>query len=521
MNPIGSPLSKSNFSLFDTLNSQQKEAVREINCLLLIIAGAGSGKTFTVASKIAYLLKQGVKSENILALTFNQKAAEELSDRVAGLVSVCEDLHVSTFHSFCNGVIQDNILSTKLNANFRIITDTAQLVYLTKNVNSFGVEYLEFNDEPYTLAEELKKFISRCKDELVSPEDLALYIERCGQTVLDEAAQEGLNGLRDVLKVYRAYEAYKLRNNMLDFGDLLCIVYDLLKSNSLILHSYQEKFKYVIVDEFQDTNYVQLQIVNLIAGKHGQITVVGDDDQSIYQFRGAHLTNISEFKKMFPNNIEKALEHNYRSTKKIVAVANALIEKSPERTLKKLFTDNKEGDKVEVVETPNDVSQVNYILEVTKTLLKQYQPKDIAILCRRRATAEPIINAFRKHAIPFNFIGETGFFQEPIIKDVIAFLNVLSNPLESNVELVRILNRRNYGIKPVDICKFNNYAKHSKLSLYETLDYLNKIDNVAKPRFLAVKKTLSDLMVEKKHKQPIKLVHDMLFEREFYRYELA
>jgi DNA helicase-2/ATP-dependent DNA helicase PcrA len=183
-------------NLIDNLNPQQQEAVKEIEKPLLIIAGAGSGKTLTVASKIAYLLEQGAKTENILALAFNEKAAEELKDRVLGMVGNAEDLSISTFHSFCNQVIQDNILNTKLNANFKVITDTAQLVYLTKNINSFGIEHLEFNHEPYTLAEEMKKFISRCKDESISPEDIQQYIETREKTELDEEALEDLQVLR-------------------------------------------------------------------------------------------------------------------------------------------------------------------------------------------------------------------------------------------------------------------------------------------------------------------------------------
>ena len=417
----------SNF--LDNLNIQQREAVEEIERPLLIIAGAGSGKTLTVASKIAYILEQGAKPENILALAFNEKAAEELKNRVIEMVGNAEDLNISTFHSFCNQLIQDNILNTKLNANFKVITETAQLVYLTKNINSFGIEHLEFNHEPYTLAEEMKKFMSRCKDESISPDDIKQYIETQEKTELDEEALEDLNNLKDILKIYRSYEDYKTKNNMLDFGDMLCTVYDLLKNKPLILKKYREKFQYVIVDEFQDTNYIQLQIVHLIASQHGHITVVGDDDQSIYRFRGAYITNIAEFKKMFPNYVEKALEHNYRSTKKIVAVANTLIEKSPERTIKKLFTNNPDGENVAVIETPSDTSQANYILETVKELLKKYPLQDIAILCRRRATAEPIIKALRKQALRFNFVGETGFFQEPIIKDVTAYLKVISNPL--------------------------------------------------------------------------------------------
>ena len=297
----------------------------------------------------------------------------------------------------------------------------------------------------------MKKFISRCKDESISPDDIQQYIENQEKTTLDEEALDDLNNLKDILKIYRSYEDYKVKNNMLDFGDMLGTVYNLLKDNPLILKSYQGKFQFVIVDEFQDTNYIQLQIVHLIASKHGHITVVGDDDQSIYRFRGAYLTNIAEFKKMFPTYVEKALEHNYRSTKKIVAIANTLIENSPERTIKKLFTTNPDGENVAVVETPCDASQANYILETVKDLLKKYPVNDIAILCRRRSTAEPIIKAFRKHAIRFNFVGETGFFQEPIIKDITAYLKVISNPLENNAEIIRILNRPNYGIKQIDM----------------------------------------------------------------------
>ena len=507
-------------NLMDNLNPQQLEAVKEIEKPLLIIAGAGSGKTLTVASKIAYLLEQGVKAENILALAFNEKAAEEVKDRVLGVVGNAEDFSISTFHSFCNQVIQDNILNTKLNANFKVITETAQKVYLTKNINSFGIEHLEFNHEPYTLAEEMKKFMSRCKDESISPDEIQLYIEAKEKSELDEEALDDLNNLKDILKIFRSYEDYKAKNNMLDFGDMLCTVHNLLKSKPLILKKYQEKFQFVIVDEFQDTNYIQLQIVHLIASKHGHITVVGDDDQSIYRFRGAYLTNIAEFKKMFPKYVEKTLEHNYRSTKKIVTIANKLIENGPERNIKKLFTNNPAGENVAVIETPTDVSQVNYILETVKELLKKYPLQDIAILCRRRATAEPIIKAFRKQGIRFNFVGETGFFQDPIIKDVIAYLNVISNPLQSNPEIVRILNRQNYGIKQIDICKFSCYSDQNDLSLYEAFDHLSDIE-VDKFKFLQVKQTLADILGSKKRLRTLDLIHTLLFEREFYKYEIA
>jgi DNA helicase II / ATP-dependent DNA helicase PcrA len=505
-------------NFLDSLNSQQREAVETIEQPLLIIAGAGSGKTLTVASKIAHLIEKGVGPENILALAYNQKAAEELKERVISILSNSEDLSISTFHSFCNQVIQDNLLSTKLNANFRVITETAQLVYFTKNINSFGIEFLEFNHEPYTLAEEVKKFISRCKDEAITVGDLEQWITQQQGKQLDEEEQASLNNLKDILKIYRSYEDYKAKHNMLDFGDMLCSVHNLLKNSPLILKRYQDRYQYVIVDEFQDTNYIQLQIVHSIAKKHGHITVVGDDDQSIYRFRGAYLTNIAEFKKMFPNFVEKALEHNYRSTKKIVSVANKLIVNSPERTIKELFTNNPDGEKVTVIETPTDNSQANYVLETIKEQLKTHPHKDIAVLCRRRASAEPIIKALRKQSIKFNFVGETGFFQEPIIKDITAYLKVISNPAESNAELVRILHR--YNIDPVEISKFNGYTYRKDMCLYEVFDHLNEI-KVDKPKFLAAKKVLAETINNKKRMRTLDLIHNLLFELEFYKYEIA
>jgi DNA helicase-2/ATP-dependent DNA helicase PcrA len=221
---------------------------------------------------------------------------------------------------------------------------------------------------------------------------------------------------------------------------------------------------------------------------------------------------------MFPDYIEKALEHNYRSTKHIVAVANKLIEISPERTVKKLFTDNAEGEKVAVVETPTDNSQANYVLKTIKEQLKSHTHKDIAVLCRRRASAEPIIKALRKQSIPFNFVGETGFFQEPIIKDVTAYLKVASNPLEGNAELVRIMHR--YNITPVDISKFNSYAGHKDISLYEAFDHLNELE-VDKFKFLALKQVLKEILKNKKRLRTLDLIHNLLFELEFYKYEIA
>jgi DNA helicase-2/ATP-dependent DNA helicase PcrA len=258
----------------------------------------------------------------------------------------------------------------------------------------------------------------------------------------------------------------------------------------------------------------------MIAQKHGHITVVGDDDQSIYRFRGAYLTNIAEFKKLFPRYVEKPLEQNYRSTKNILAVANKLIENKPERTVKKLFTNNHEGEKVSIIETETDDDQANFILKTIKELLKKYSMKDIAILCRRRVSADMIIEALRKHNIPFQFVGESGFFQEPIIKDVVAYLKVIDNPADNGTELVRILHRDIYSIKRVDIAEFNRYAKENDITTYEAFDHLDDM-KVDKKRFSEVKKAIDDLIKSKNKLKLIELVHKLLFETDFYRFEIA
>src|SRR6478609_1266815 len=253
------------------------------------------------------------------------------------------------------------------------------------------------------------------------------------------------------------------KNNIIDFGDMLFIVYRILKNKKNILKKIQQRYEYILVDEFQDTNYIQLQIVHLLSKEHKRICVVGDDDQSIYRFRGAYTSNIGEFKRLFPTFVEIALEENYRSTKNIVNVAEKLIlNNNPQRSSKTIFTNNEEGDYVSVIECNNEITQTHYIinkvLELTKTVDSPYKLKDIAILCRSRSSAIPLINDLKRRQIPFQFIGYSDFFTNAVIKDIISLLKIIDNPVLANGELVRTLERSCYGLKRTEVAKLSNLA---------------------------------------------------------------
>ena len=505
--------------LLNDLNPEQKRAVETTEGPILIIAGAGSGKTGVITKKIAYLVESGVPQENILALTFTDKAATEMLNRVNELIGSTEDIIITTFHSFCKELIEDNILELKMNSPLKVIEDTAQLVWFIKNIDSFNLEFIKVGFKPITLVEELRKIISKFKDEFVTIEKLQSYIDRKSNEKLDEEGMERLLTLKDILKAYKFYEEYKTKNNLVDFGDMLTKIYELLNARPTILKKYQERFRYILIDEFQDTNFIQLQIINLIAKKHQNLTVVGDDDQSIYRFRGAYLTNITEFRETYPKNKEIILEQNYRSTKNILSVANKLISNKPDRFVKKLFTEREDGEKVIVSELANEDEQSQFILGEVQCLLKNYERKDIAILVRRKKDAQPIIDAFDKHKIPYEFVGNSDFFREPLIKDVVSFIKIAADPIGSDIEIVRILQRKQSSIRPVEVKRFTRHAYKNKLSFYETLDNLKEIE-VDQGKFNSIKEKLNLIVSEKNRVNLPALVYKVLFEIDFYRYEI-
>ena len=506
--------------LLSELNSQQQEAVKTTDGAILIIAGPGSGKTRVITHKIAYLIQKGVNPETILALTFTDKAASEMLDRVNELATTYSDLLITTFHSFCKGLIQENILDLRLNADLKIIDDTAQLVWFIKNIDSFGLSHIKVGYQPVTLVDEIRKTISKFKDEFISPERLEKYISKTKSQELSDVEAERLFALRDILKAYKAYEAYKEKSNAIDFGDMLTKIYELLKTKPLILKKYQNKFKYILVDEFQDTNFIQLQIVRLLAGEHNNITIVGDDDQSIYRFRGAYLTNIAKFREFYPKRKEIFVEQNYRCSKKILSVSNKLIANKPDRITKKIFTENGEGNPVTVTECKNEEDQAAYILKEINKLGADNDYRDIAILTRRKKDAQPIMNLLQKHRIPFEFVSNSDFFREPIIKDILAYIRTAADPVDADVEVTRILQRDAFAIKPAEISKFTRYAYYNKISVFEAFEKLNKID-VDQSKFLYVYGKINELIKLKTKLRLSVLVYKILFELDFYKHEVS
>jgi len=448
------------------LSPSQHKAVTDTG-VQLILAGPGSGKTRVITEKILHLISQGVKPENILALTFSDKAAQEMLDRLEKTTST-SDLTVSTFHSFALSVLEDNVLESGLSFSSGIISRANQLVWGLKNIDAFGFEHIEVGNNAVEIIEAIIDGISAFRDELISPEELDAYLtaKKGGQEITGEE-REYLDKLSDLLKVYRAYETYKRAENLLDFDDMIHEAVRLFDKRPAILRRYRERFTHILVDEFQDTNYAQLQLIKQLAGDH--LCVVGDDDQTIYRFRGAYLTNMQDYKQHFSGCTECLLEENYRSTQTILTLALRLMQHAPNRHQKRLITANPPGEQVTVAECQDEPGEVAYVVGeiqrlvgtpfysrtggVTRTLTWS----DVAVICRRRMEGAKFYKALKKNGIPAEFVGEVDFFAAPVIRDILAYLRAVDNPLTAGISLNRI--EKNNGVSETVVQKINAVAK--------------------------------------------------------------
>ena len=447
------------------LNPAQEEAIRNAG-IQLILAGPGSGKTRVITEKVLHLLGEGVPPQEILALTFSDKAAQEMRDRLEQKTDI-SDLSVHTFHSFCLQVLQDNVLDSGISFTSGVISRTNQLVWGLKNLDSFGFEHIEVGNNAVDLIEALIDGISAFRDELVSPDDLERYLGEKEAGPADAKTLDYRNKLRDLLKVYRAYERYKRSGMLLDYDDMIHEACDLFGKKPLVLQHYRDRYRYLLVDEFQDTNYAQLQLVKLLAGGH--LCVVADDDQTIYRFRGAYLTNIQDYKTTYPDHCEILLDYNYRSSGTILRLALQLMENAPNRKKKPLVTENPPGDPVTVAVCENEQAEAEYVLDGIQALLastflpwdqeteRPYRYSDIAILCRRRADGVKFFRLLRQRGIPCEFVGEVDFFASPAIRDLVAYLRVLANPLTAGISLNRIMKRA--GVPETVVQKINTRAR--------------------------------------------------------------
>ena len=448
-------------SLLTGLNKEQQQAVQHTEGPLLILAGAGSGKTKVLTVRIAHLLAQGVNPYEILAITFTNKAAKEMKSRVEGLVGdVANRIWLSTFHSFCAKFLRfelDNFLG--YNSNFTIY-DTSD----SQAVIKAALKALNLDDKYYPVGAMIA-VISDAKNKLLFASDFRKQARDFYQ--------------QKVADVYEYYERELRKNNALDFDDLLLVAVKLLQSNEAVLDKYSKRFRYVMIDEYQDTNHAQYLLAKLLASHWKNIAVVGDADQSIYAWRGADIQNILDFEKDYPNCTSIKLEQNYRSTKIILDAANAVIENNEGRPKKNLWTDKTEGAKIQHFTAQSEHEEAAFIGD---TIAKKHDIHgvpygDMAILYRTNAQSRVLEEALIKRALPYIMVGGTKFYDRKEIKDVLAYLRVLYNPFD-DLSLLRIINVPKRSIGATTVAKLQDYARANGTSLFMTLTQLHLVDSI-------------------------------------------
>lgn len=457
-------------------NPAQRKAIEYSDGPILIVAGAGTGKTECITQKIMHLVnKEKLKPSEILGLTFSDKAAEEMLNRVSESFKNISDFQISTFHSFCAQLLRDYALEIGIDPNFKIIDEYEKIALMLKQFDDYGIKHFEVGNNTLALVKALAKVISRAQDEYVTVETYYDYVAK-----KEKEFDKAIARQKEVARVYRQYQEEKLKNGRLDFGDLIVYTIKLLEENPDLLAKCQDQYKYILVDEFQDTNYAQTVLVNLLAKKHKNICVVGDDDQSIYRFRGAYLTNIKEFKEKYPECKIVHLEQNYRSTKNILDASNKVIKNNcPNREDKELHTENPKGAKIKVLLAESPELEANEIVRIIKQKVLEEKRKysDFAILLRSVAShAQPFINALKRSGIPYEVFGERSFFQRDEIKDIIAYLKVIDNPIENAVSLMRLLNCKAQKVNEIELAKVTQYADKNKLSAIEVMDRIYSLD---------------------------------------------
>lgn len=440
-------------SIYDSLNEMQKKAVFQTEGPVLILAGAGSGKTRVLTHRIAYLIEEkGVNPWNILAITFTNKAAGEMRERVDHLVGFgSESIWVSTFHSACVRILRRFIDRLGYDTNFTIY-DTDDQKSLMKEV----CKYLQIDTKTYR-ERALLNAISSAKNEMISPQEFLLQAE-------------GDFSKQKIAEVYLEYEKQLRANNALDFDDLLVRAVQLFETQPDVLDYYQERFRYIMVDEYQDTNTVQFHLIRILSSKYRNLCVVGDDDQSIYKFRGANIKNILNFESEFPDATVIKLEQNYRSTSNILNAANAVIHNNIGRKDKTLWTENPEGEKIACKQFDNAYDEADYIAAEIQKKVKEERAsyKDCAVLYRTNAQSRMFEERFVSTNIPYKVIGGVNFYARREIKDLLAYLRTIENGRD-DLAVRRIINVPKRGIGLTSINRVQEYALQKETGFYEAL----------------------------------------------------
>lgn len=445
--------------LLDGLNEQQREAVMHINGPLMIVAGAGSGKTKVLTTRIAYLLSKGIDAFNILALTFTNKAAAEMKERIEKMLGNNEarNLYIGTFHSVFARILRAEVHRIGYPSSFTIYDSDDSRSVLKTVINE-----LNLDDKLYK-PNVVHSRISQAKNALMSPSEYAMD---------HHIQQEDMRSNRPAIgQIYQAYVARCFKNGAMDFDDLLVKMHELLKSFPEVLHKFQHKFKYIMIDEYQDTNAVQYEITKLLAAAHENICVVGDDAQSIYSFRGATIENILQFQKDYDDVRVVKLEQNYRCTQSILRVANEVIKKNIGQIPKELWTENESGEKIKLVRTMTDNDEGRFVADIIQEqkLRNHYYNKDFAILYRTNAQSRSFEEALRRMGIAYKIYGGLSFYQRKEVKDFIAYLRVVANTRDEEA-LKRIVNYPVRGIGKTTIDRAVVTANENNVTLWEVLE---------------------------------------------------
>ena len=471
------------------LNKEQIEAIKFGKGPLLIIAGAGTGKTTVVTERIKYLiLGKHAKPSEILALTFTEKAAREMEERIdIGLPYGYTQMWVMTFHSFCEKILRQEALHIGLDPRYKLLTEADSIQLLRKNLFSLDLSYFRPLGNPTKFLSGMLQHFSRLQDEDVNPSEYLTWIKlksqkldsaKTGEQILDN------DKFKELAIAYKQYDELKTKEGLMDFGDLIAKTLKLFRDRPNILSKYQNQFKYVLVDEFQDTNYAQNELVKLLSGKNGNVTVVGDDDQSIYRFRGAAVSNIIQFRQIYKKAKVIVLTKNYRSTQEILDRSHELIRYNDpdrlevvEKIDKRLRSQvAKDGSEIRFIHADRVENEADLIAKEIEKLgsEEKYKWSDFGILVRANNHSEPVMRALSRHGIPYQFLGPGRLFKQPEIIDLISYLKVLYD-FEDSVAFYRVVSNEHFDIKPRDIAAIGNYAKKFNLSLFEASEKIDEI----------------------------------------------
>lgn len=505
------------------LNEEQLVAVTHDNGPLLIIAGAGTGKTTVITERIKHLiLKKGASSSQILSLTFTEKASREMEERVdIAMPYGYTQMWISTFHAFCDRVLRNEAIHIGLNPSYKLMTESETVLFLRKNIFKFNLSYFRPLGNPNKFLEGMLQHFSRLRDEDVSPNEYLDWAQSQNSNLEQEEVKKNL----ELAHAFEKYQDLKDKEGVMDFSDLIGNTLKLFRTRINILKTYQDQFQYVMVDEFQDTNFAQNQLAILLAGEKKNITVVGDDDQAIYRWRGAAISNMVQFKKQFPNARVVTLKQNYRSTQEILNGAYRLIQyNNPDRLEVKEKVDKKlkaqrknKSYPVEIIYRDRVEDEADSVAKKILDLVKKDNCfyKDIAILVRANDHAQAFVKTLQRYNIPYQFLGPGRLFRQEEIKDLIAYLKVLYN-FEDSISLYRVLNLPIFNLEARDIAAILNFAKRKNLSLFEALEKIaetkeNEQEILLKPSEQKKIKTIVDIIKRHLKRVPIDSAGQILY----------